>query len=142
MNTKFLICFLLALKNAELLPLLKYFFDKIPLIKSKAPLIARIMNVLLNFAIRNPTFSIITQTCFFMTKGNAKLHINDKAFIYMRYSRLFPKCEDPADVVLDATPNNAAFPNRIEKFYTESQKEQLVFVKLVCDPVKRYESAW
>ena len=73
---------------------------------------------------------------------HGEMHIIHTAFTYMRYSKLFPKCQDPADVVLDATPNNAAFPNRIEKFYTESQKEQLVFVKLVCDPVKRYESAW
>ena len=60
----------------------------------------------------------------------------------MRYVKLFPKCEDSADVVFDATPNNAKYTNRIEKFYNQAQKKEIIFVKVVCDPVKRYESAW
>ena len=59
-----------------------------------------------------------------------------------RYLKLFPKCTNNDQYIMDGTPANANFLNRISAMYTESQKNELVFLQLVCDPVKRFESAW
>ena len=58
-----------------------------------------------------------------------------------RYAQLFPRCQKE-QIVMDGTPANGAFLENISKMYSKEQKNELLFLKLVCNPTKRYESAW
>eukprot|EP00493_Phyllostaurus_siculus_P010386 UN10529 len=57
------------------------------------------------------------------------------------YTRLFPTCGDYQNV-FDGTPENSRVSGKIAAMYDENQKENIIFIKTVCNPVKRFESAW
>jgi len=58
-----------------------------------------------------------------------------------RYAKIFPKCGE-YEYVIDATPNYESQASAIRKMYTNEEASQLKFIHMVCDPVKRLESAW
>ena len=72
---------------------------------------------------------------FFDQTGQVQLH-------QLEYVQMFPLCKNSTKNVMDATPDYAAFPDRIFKMFNEKEREQILFIKIVCDPVKRYESHW
>jgi hypothetical protein len=68
------------------------------------------------------------------TREEKPVQIHDK-----HYMAGYPKCGKYL-YTANATPRNALFPDKLALFYPKEEAKNVVFVYIVCDPVRRLES--